>query len=70
MNAAPRISLEDKYRQAEGEIYLTDLVAIAAGQGGVGALHVHADEVAGVNTRAQLAALEAAARAEPLRFRI
>ncbi len=52
---------------AQGEIYLTDLVAIAAGQGGVGALHVHAEEVAGVNTRAQLEALEAAARAESLR---
>lgn len=48
---------------AQGEIYLTDLVAVAAGRGGVEALVVPADEVAGVNTREQLAALEAAARA-------
>jgi UDP-N-acetylglucosamine diphosphorylase/glucosamine-1-phosphate N-acetyltransferase len=44
---------------AQGEIYLTDLIAAAAGQGGVTALLVPADEVAGVNTREQLAALEA-----------
>ncbi len=44
---------------AQGEIYLTDLIAAAAGQGGVTALRVPADEVAGVNTREQLAALEA-----------
>jgi bifunctional N-acetylglucosamine-1-phosphate-uridyltransferase/glucosamine-1-phosphate-acetyltransferase GlmU-like protein len=44
---------------AQGEIYLTDLIAAAAGQGGVTALPVAADEVAGVNTREQLAALEA-----------
>jgi len=43
---------------AQGEIYLTDLVAVAAGQG-VTALSVPADEVAGVNTREQLAALAA-----------
>ncbi len=43
---------------AQGEIYLTDLVAVAAGQG-VTALLVPADEVAGVNTREQLAALAA-----------
>ena len=43
---------------AQGEIYLTDLVAVAAGQGGVGAVLVPADEVAGVNTLAQLAELE------------
>jgi len=41
---------------AQGEIYLTDLVAVAARQG-VTALRVPADEVAGVNTREQLAAL-------------
>ncbi len=46
---------------AQGEIYLTDLVAVAAGQGGVGAVLVPADEVAGVNTLAQLAELERAA---------
>ena len=44
---------------AQGEIYLTDLIARAAGQGGVTALVVPADEVAGVNTPEQLAALEA-----------
>ncbi len=49
---------------AQGEIYLTDLVAVAAGQGGARAVRVAADEVAGVNTREQLAALEAAARDE------
>ena len=43
---------------AQGEIYLTDLVAVAARQG-VTALVVPADEVAGVNTRGQLAALAA-----------
>ena len=43
---------------AQGEIYLTDLVAVAARQG-VTALAVPADEVAGVNTREQLAALAA-----------
>jgi bifunctional UDP-N-acetylglucosamine pyrophosphorylase/glucosamine-1-phosphate N-acetyltransferase len=47
---------------AQGEIYLTDLVA-RAGQGVV-ALEVPEAEVAGVNTPAQLAALEALARAE------
>jgi UDP-N-acetylglucosamine diphosphorylase/glucosamine-1-phosphate N-acetyltransferase len=44
---------------AQGEIYLTDLIARAAGQGGVAALQVPADEVAGVNTPEQLRALEA-----------
>ena len=48
---------------AQGEIYLTDLVARVAGQGVV-ALDVPEAEVAGVNTPAQLAALEALARAE------
>lgn len=47
---------------AQGEIYLTDLVA-AAGQGVV-ALAVPEAEVAGVNTLAQLAALEALALSE------
>lgn len=44
---------------AQGEIYLTDLVARAADRGVV-ALPVPAGEVAGVNTPEQLAALEAA----------
>lgn len=44
---------------AQGEIYLTDLIARAAGQGGVAAIEVPADEVAGVNTPAQLQALAA-----------
>ena len=50
----------------QGEIYLTDLVARVAGQGGrgVAALEVPEAEVAGVNTPAQLAALEALAKAE------
>jgi bifunctional UDP-N-acetylglucosamine pyrophosphorylase/glucosamine-1-phosphate N-acetyltransferase len=43
---------------ASGEIYLTDLVARAAGRG-VRTLEVPADEVAGVNTPEQLAAVEA-----------
>jgi hypothetical protein len=43
---------------ASGEIYLTDLVGLAAGRGVV-ALHVPPDEVAGVNTPEQLAALAA-----------
>ncbi len=46
----------------QGEIYLTDLVAKVAGQGT--ALEVPEAEVAGVNTPAQLAALEALARSE------
>ena len=44
---------------AQGEIYLTDLIARAAGQGSVMALQVPADEVAGVNTPEQLRALAA-----------
>ena len=48
-------------RTATGEYYLTDLVALAAGQGGVAALEVpDAEEVLGVNTREELA--RAAAR--------
>ena len=43
---------------AQGEIYLTDLVGLAADRGVV-ALHVPPDEVAGVNTPEQLAALAA-----------
>ncbi|MGD9708935.1 MAG: bifunctional UDP-N-acetylglucosamine diphosphorylase/glucosamine-1-phosphate N-acetyltransferase GlmU [Halothiobacillaceae bacterium] len=44
---------------AQGEYYLTDVVSMAAQQGGVEAvLAQDADEVAGVNNRAQLAQLE------------
>ena len=43
---------------AQGEIYLTDLVARVAAQG-VATLRVPADEVAGVNTPEQLAAVAA-----------
>lgn len=42
---------------AQGEIYLTDLIARAADRG-VTSIEVDADEVAGVNTPEQLAALE------------
>ncbi len=45
---------------AKGEYYLTDLVALANAAGKtVVALHAAADEVIGVNTRAELAAVEA-----------
>jgi len=47
---------------AQGEIYLTDLVARAASHGEVATVRVDADEVAGVNTPEQLAELS-------LRFR-
>jgi bifunctional UDP-N-acetylglucosamine pyrophosphorylase/glucosamine-1-phosphate N-acetyltransferase len=44
---------------AQGEYYLTDVVGMAAQQGGVEAVKAaDADEVAGVNNRAQLAQLE------------
>ncbi|MGK0674482.1 MAG: bifunctional UDP-N-acetylglucosamine diphosphorylase/glucosamine-1-phosphate N-acetyltransferase GlmU [Halothiobacillaceae bacterium] len=44
---------------AQGEYYLTDVVGMAAQQGGVEAvIAADADEVAGVNNRAQLAHLE------------
>ena len=45
-------------RNAAGEVYLTDLVAVAAAAGPVKALRVGAAEVAGVNTPEQLAALD------------
>lgn len=48
---------------AAGEIYLTDLVALRAAAGAVAVVDVDADEVAGVNTPAQLRALEGIARA-------
>ncbi len=49
---------------AQGEIYLTDIVALAAAQRGARAVQVEdAAEVRGVNTRAELAAAEATLRA-------
>lgn len=50
---------------AQGELYLTDLVALAAGRGEVAALLIDPLEAAGVNTPQQLRALEAAALAGP-----
>ncbi len=47
---------------AQGEIYLTDLVALAAERGEVMALEIDPVEAAGVNTVAQLQQLEAIAR--------
>lgn len=44
---------------AQGELYLTDVVAIAAAQGGVASMHADAQNLVGVNDRAQLAAVEA-----------
>lgn len=46
---------------AQGEIYLTDLVEVRARQGTVAALALDPIEAAGVNTPEQLAALEATA---------
>jgi bifunctional UDP-N-acetylglucosamine pyrophosphorylase/glucosamine-1-phosphate N-acetyltransferase len=43
---------------AQGEIYLTDVVAAAAKRGEVAAVKVDPEEVAGINTQAQLAAIE------------
>lgn len=50
---------------AQGEIYLTDLVARAAACGEVAALEIDPVEAAGVNTPQQLAELEAIARQRP-----
>jgi bifunctional UDP-N-acetylglucosamine pyrophosphorylase/glucosamine-1-phosphate N-acetyltransferase len=47
---------------ANGELYLTDLVAHAAGRGGATAIDAPFAEVAGINDRVDLAAVEAAAR--------
>lgn len=47
---------------AQGEIYLTDLVELATARGEVAALEIDPIEAAGVNTPEQLAELEAAAR--------
>lgn len=48
---------------AQGEIYATDLVALATARGEVVAVPIDAMEAAGVNTPEQLQALEAVARA-------
>jgi bifunctional UDP-N-acetylglucosamine pyrophosphorylase / glucosamine-1-phosphate N-acetyltransferase len=45
-------------RNAQGEYYLTDIVAQAAGSIGVTSVEVSAEEMAGVNDRAQLVAAE------------
>jgi bifunctional UDP-N-acetylglucosamine pyrophosphorylase/glucosamine-1-phosphate N-acetyltransferase len=47
---------------AKGELYLTDLVAHAAGRGGATALDAPFAEVAGINDRVDLAGVEVAAR--------
>jgi bifunctional UDP-N-acetylglucosamine pyrophosphorylase/glucosamine-1-phosphate N-acetyltransferase len=47
---------------AKGELYLTDLVAHAATRGGATAIDAPFEEVAGINDRVDLAAVEAAAR--------
>ncbi len=52
-------------KNAQGELYLTDLVAMAAKEGDVGSVEASAEETAGVNDRAELAA-----RAVALRTRI
>jgi bifunctional UDP-N-acetylglucosamine pyrophosphorylase/glucosamine-1-phosphate N-acetyltransferase len=46
-------------KNSQREFYLTDLAEIAAARGRVEAVLADADEVAGINDRAQLAALEA-----------
>ncbi len=45
-------------KNAQGELYLTDVVAMAAEEGGSAPVSWAADDVAGVNDRAQLAELE------------
>jgi bifunctional UDP-N-acetylglucosamine pyrophosphorylase/glucosamine-1-phosphate N-acetyltransferase len=47
---------------AKGELYLTDLVALAAGRGGATGIDAPFDEVTGINDRVDLAAVDAAAR--------
>jgi len=47
---------------AKGELYLTDLVSHAASRGGATAIDAPFAEVAGINDRVDLAAVEAAAR--------
>ncbi len=48
---------------AQGELYLTDVVAMASGDGGAEAVRWSAESVRGVNDRAQLAEIEAILRA-------
>jgi bifunctional UDP-N-acetylglucosamine pyrophosphorylase/glucosamine-1-phosphate N-acetyltransferase len=47
---------------AQGELYLTDVVAMAASEGGVASLAWNAESVSGVNDRAQLSDMEKAMR--------
>jgi bifunctional UDP-N-acetylglucosamine pyrophosphorylase / glucosamine-1-phosphate N-acetyltransferase len=47
---------------AQGELYLTDLAGAAAARGGAAVIEAPFEEVAGINTRVDLAAVEAAAR--------
>jgi bifunctional UDP-N-acetylglucosamine pyrophosphorylase/glucosamine-1-phosphate N-acetyltransferase len=47
---------------AKGELYLTDLVALAASRGGAAVLDAPFEEVSGINDRVDLAAVETAAR--------
>ncbi len=47
---------------AKGELYLTDLVAKAAGRGGATSIDAPFEEVSGINDRVDLAAVDAAAR--------
>jgi bifunctional UDP-N-acetylglucosamine pyrophosphorylase/glucosamine-1-phosphate N-acetyltransferase len=47
---------------AQGELYLTDLAAQAAGRGGAAVIDAPFDEITGVNDRVDLAAVEASAR--------
>jgi UDP-N-acetylglucosamine diphosphorylase/glucosamine-1-phosphate N-acetyltransferase len=54
---------------AQGEIYLTDLVARAASQGEVATVRVDAEEVAGVNTPEQLAELALRIHETPVHWR-
>ena len=53
-------SLRDN--NAKGELYLTDLVAAAAGRGGAAVLDAPFEEVSGINDRVDLAAVDVAAR--------
>lgn len=56
----PQLSTEND----QGEYYLTDIVALALASGEVQGIEVPAHEVAGINTRDELAAMEAAVLAE------
>ena len=54
--------LEKIVEHSEGELYLTDLVAHAAARGGATSIDAPFTEVAGINDRVDLAAVEVAAR--------